>query len=62
MRKVWMLAAVAAMMLMSSEAQASRRLIVRGQSAAPVRNEGVFSRLMELERRKNAAIRDMFRR
>ncbi|WP_437201741.1 hypothetical protein [Planctomicrobium sp. SH664] len=41
-------------------AQAAGRGYRRGINTAP--RSGPFSRLMELERRKNAAIRDMFRR
>lgn len=62
MRKFVILAALAALVLATGEAQASRRNVVRGNGSTVSRGDGAFGRLMELERRKNAALREMFRR
>ena len=62
MRYLMIVAAVAALALMSGEAQAARRQVFSGNGQTVSRGDGPFSRLMEIERRKNAALRDMFRR
>lgn len=68
MRNVITLAVLAGMVLATSEAFAGRRQVIRSGGTVPATNEatvqrdGFFSRLMELERRKNAAIFGMFRR
>ena len=56
MRNFLILAALAAMVLVTGEAQAARRQVVRGNGTTVSRGDGFFGRLMELERRKNAAI------
>ena len=56
MRKLLILAAVAAVSLAGLEAHAAARR-VRPQVSA---GEGPVSRLVDLERRKNAALRQMF--
>ncbi len=57
MRKLLILAAVAAVTLTSVETQAAGRR-VRPQASSSVQTP--FSRLMDLERRKNAYLRQMF--
>lgn len=57
MRKFLILAILATIALTGHEAQAAQR-VVRTQVAAA--GPGPFARLMELERRKNAALRQMF--
>ncbi|MEK6258617.1 MAG: hypothetical protein AABP62_08350 [Planctomycetota bacterium] len=56
MRSFLILAALAAMVLVTGEAQAARRQVVNGNGTTVARGDGFFSRLMELERRKNAAL------
>ena len=60
MRYLMIAIALGAMALTSGEAQAARRQSSNGQTVS--RGDGPFSRLMEMERRKNAALREMFRR
>lgn len=62
MRSFLILAALAAMVLVTGEAQAARRQVTNGNGNTVARGDGPFARLMELERRKNAAIRGMFGR
>lgn len=62
MRNFLILAALAAMVLATGEAQAARRQVVNGNGYTVARSDGPFARLMELERRKNAALMSMFRR
>ena len=63
MRNLVILTALAAMVLVTGEAQAARRQAVYSNTNVSVsRSDGPFARLMELERRKNAAIFGMFRR
>jgi hypothetical protein len=58
-----LIAIVAVMTAFSTgEAHAGRRQVFSGNGQTVSRGDGPFARLMELERRKNAAIRDMFRR
>ena len=61
MRNCLILAVLAAMAMTTSEAQANRRL-VGGSGRTVSSGERPFSRLMEMERRKNAALRGMFQR
>ncbi len=56
MRSFLILAALAAMVLVTGEAQAARRQVVNGNATTVSRGDGFFARLMELERRKNAAL------
>ncbi len=58
MRKLLVLATMAVLSLTCLEAQASSRRVRTTVSSAA--GAGPFSRLMELERRKNAALRQMF--
>ena len=63
MRNFLILAALAAMILVTGEAQAARRQVVNGNAnGTVVRGDSPFARLMEIERRKNAALFGMFRR
>lgn len=66
MRSFVILAALAAMILVTGEAQAARRQVVNGNGngngTTVSRGDGFFGRLMEFERRKNAAIFGGFRR
>jgi len=63
MRSFLILAALAAMVLVTGEAQAAaRRQVVNGNGTTVARSDGFFARLMELERRKNAALFGGFRR
>ncbi len=61
MRYLMIAIALVAIALTANEAQAARR-IFSGNGQTVSRGEGPFSRLMEMERRKNAALREMFRR
>lgn len=61
MRNLVILAALAATVLVTGEAQAARRQVVKGNGTV-VRGDGPFARLMEIERRKNAALFGGFRR
>ena len=61
MRWLMITVALVTMTLTANEAQAARR-VFSGNGQAVSRGEGPFSRLMEIERRKNAALREMFRR
>lgn len=56
MRNYLILAALAATVLVTGEAQAARRQTVNGNGTRVSRGDGFFSRLMEFERRKNATI------
>jgi hypothetical protein len=65
MRKLITLAALAAVTLVCSDSEASNRRIRMntvgsGQVVQNAPADGPFARLMELERRKNAALRQMF--
>ncbi len=60
MRMFVILTALAAMVLVTGEAQAARRQVGNGNTVS--RGDGPFARLMELERRKNAALFGGFRR
>lgn len=62
MRRFVVLAALAAMVLATGEAQAARRQVANGNGTTVARSDGFFARLMELERRKNAALFGGFRR
>lgn len=62
MRNFLILAALAAMILVTGEAQAARRQVVNGNGNTVARGDGPLARLMEIERRKNAALFGMFRR
>ena len=62
MRNFLILAALTATVLVTGEAQAARRQVVNGNGTTVVRGDSFFARLMELERRKNAAIFGGFRR
>jgi len=62
MRSFVILAALAAMIFVTGEAQAARRQVVNGNQTTVSRGDGFFGRLMELERRKNAALFGGFRR
>lgn len=64
MQKIVTLAALALVVLACSDSQAANR---RVRTSAPAgayvssgQADGPFSRLMEMERRKNAALRQMF--
>lgn len=60
MKRIVMFALTAAMlMVVTSPVQAAGRQRVRAQQGS---RSGVFGRLMELERRKNAALREMMNR
>ena len=67
MQKLIALAALAVMTLVCTDSEASNRRI-RMSTAQPnngyavqnVQSDGPFARLMEMERRKNAALRQMF--
>jgi len=48
--------------LTTVEAQAARRQYAQGNGQTVSRGDGPFARLMEIERRKNAALRSMFTR
>ena len=61
MRCLMIAVALVVIALTANEAQAARR-VFSGNGQTVSRGEGPFSRLMELERRKNAALREMFRR
>lgn len=56
MRRFLILAALAAMVLATAEAQAARKQVAKGNGTKVVRGNNPFARLMELERRKNAAL------
>lgn len=65
MRKLIMLAALAVVTLVCSDSEASNRRIRMntvgsGQTVQNASSDGPFARLMEMERRKNAALRQMF--
>lgn len=67
MQKLIALAALAVMTLVCSNSEASNRRIrtnvaqpSNGYAVQNTQSEGPFARLMELERRKNAALRQMF--
>lgn len=65
MRKLIMLAALAVVTLVCSDSEASNRRIRMntvgsGQTVQNAPSDGPFARLMEMERRKNAALRQMF--
>ena len=63
MRKLVSLAALAIIVLTCSESQASnRRVRTNGYQTSVSSNQGSgpFARLMDMERRKNAALRQMF--
>ena len=62
MRNFLILAALTAAVLVTGEAQAARRQVVNGNATTAARGDRPFARLMELERRKNAALVGMFRR
>ena len=62
MRKVLILTTLVAIVLTTVEAQAARRQVIQGNGQTVSRGDGFFGRLMEIERRKNAAIFGMFRR
>jgi hypothetical protein len=58
-RAVMIALSVASLMVLTTPVQAARRTS-RQQTVRS--NDGFFARLMELERRKNAALRQMFSR
>jgi hypothetical protein len=65
MQKLIALAALAVMTLVCSNSEASNRRIRTTQAGSGyavqnVQSDGAFARLMDLERRKNAALRQMF--
>jgi hypothetical protein len=62
MRKILIVATLLAMVLTTVETQAARRQVVQGNGQTVSRGDGPFARLMEIERRKNAALRSMFTR
>ena len=62
MRNYLILAALTATVLVTGEAQAARRQVVNGNGTTVARGDGPFARLLELERRKNAALFGGFRR
>lgn len=61
MRCLMIAVALVVIALTANEAQAARR-VSSGNGQTVSRGEGPFGRLMEMERRKNAALREMFRR
>ena len=67
MRKLIPLAALAVMTLVCTDSEASNRRIRMnttqsnsGYAVQNVQSDGPFARLMDMERRKNAALRQMF--
>ncbi len=67
MRKIVVLAAVAIVVMACNNSEAANRRVRSGGSGTamsngPAQGSGPFSRLMEIERRKNAALRQMFTR
>ncbi len=61
MQKIVTLAAVTILLLACSDTQAAnRRVRTTGTYVSSNQGNGPFARLMELERRKNAALRQMF--
>lgn len=61
MRKIVTLAALAIVALACTDSHASnRRVRTTGPAVSNVQSAGPFARLMEIERRKNAALRSMF--
>lgn len=62
MRKIVTLAALAIVALACTDSHASNRRVrtTTGPAVSNVQSAGPFARLMEIERRKNAALRSMF--
>lgn len=61
MRKIVTLAALAVVALACTDSQAAnRRVRTTSPAVSNVQSTGPFARLMELERRKNAALRSIF--